>query len=89
MKCGVCRIARSLCALGSAEAMRLERQRFRRLEGPDGMRQVVSRIDGATEEPARRDAIMVTLNEPGRIVCAWNRELGGQLRSWLRAVSRL
>ncbi len=46
-------------------------------------------VDEATDEPARRDTLMVAMNEPGRIVCAWNRELGGQLRSWLRAVSRL
>lgn len=69
--------------------MRLERQQFRRLEGPDGVDRVVGMVDEATDEPARRDALMVAMNEPGRIVCAWNRELGGQLRSWLRAVSRL
>jgi hypothetical protein len=69
--------------------MRLERQRFRRLEGPGGVQQVVSSVDEATDEHARRDTLMVAMNEPGRIVCAWNRELGGQLRSWLRAVSRL
>jgi hypothetical protein len=32
---------------------------------------------------------MVAMNEPGRIVCAWNREIAGQLRTWIRAVSRL
>lgn len=69
--------------------MRLERQRLRRLEGPGGVQQVVSWVDEATDEHARRDTLMVAMNEPGRIVCAWNRELGGQLRSWLRAVSRL
>ena len=69
--------------------MKLERQQFRRLEGPGGVQQVVSWVDEATDERARRDALMVAMNEPGRIVCAWNRDLGGQLRSWLRAVSRL
>jgi hypothetical protein len=32
---------------------------------------------------------MVAMNEPGRVVFAWNREVGGQLRSWFRAVSRI
>jgi hypothetical protein len=69
--------------------MRLERQRFRRLEGPDGVRQALSWVDEATDEPGRRNAVMVAMNEPGRIVLAWNRELKGQLRSWFRAASRL
>jgi hypothetical protein len=69
--------------------MRLERQRFRRLEGPGGVQQVASWVDDATDTPGRRDTVMVAMNEPGRIVCAWNRELGGQLRSWFRAVARL
>jgi hypothetical protein len=89
VKCGVCRIARSLGAIGSAKEMRFERQRFRRLEEPGGVQQVVSWVDEATDERARRDTLMVAMNEPGRIVVAWNRQLAGQLRSWFRAVSRL
>jgi hypothetical protein len=69
--------------------MRLEQQRFRRLEGPGGVRQVVGLVDQATDEPARQKAVMVAMNEPGRIVCAWNREIAGQLRTWIRSVSRL
>lgn len=69
--------------------MKLERQRFRRLEGPGGVQQVVSWVGDATDAPGRRDTVMVAMNEPGRVVCAWNRELRGQLRSWFRAVSRL
>jgi hypothetical protein len=69
--------------------MRLETKRFRRLEGPGGVREVVSMVDEATDEPAQRNTLMVAMNEPGRVICAWNRELGGQLRSWIRAVSRL
>jgi hypothetical protein len=89
VKCGVCRIARSLGAIGSAKAMRLETKRFQRLEGPGGVREVVSMVDEATDEPAQRNAVMVAMNEPGRVICAWNRELGRQLTTWLRAISRL
>jgi hypothetical protein len=89
VKCGVWRIAGEFGAIGSAEAMKLERQQFQRLEGPDGVREVVAMVDDATDESARRDAVMVAMNEPGRIVLAWNREVRGQLRSWFRAVSRL
>lgn len=69
--------------------MRLERQQFRRLEGPGGAQQVASWVDEATDERARRDTVMVAMNEPGRIVLAWNREVRGQLRSWFRAVLRI
>jgi hypothetical protein len=89
VKCGVCRIARSLRAIVSAEEMGLERERFRRLEGPDGVQRVVAMVDEATDDSGRRNAVMVAMNEPGRVVLAWNRELRAQLRSWFRAVSRL
>jgi hypothetical protein len=69
--------------------MTLETKRFRRLEGPGGVREVASMVHEATDEPAQRNTLMVAMNEPGRVICAWNRELGGQLRSWIRAVSRL
>jgi hypothetical protein len=69
--------------------MRQETKRLRRLEGPGGVREVVSMVDEATDEPAQRNTLMVAMNEPGRVICAWNRELGGQLTTWFRAVSRL